>query len=126
MADAHELIYIDTASLSRSVDCVCHQRQHWQRFERPGKCFVDSDCVRLLHSTSVEKRSDPCRYFLAMTCSQPLYGKLSDIFGRKPCLLFAYSLFGLGCLGCGLAQTMIALVLARVGLQDRLVFSLRY
>ncbi|KAL8860980.1 MAG: hypothetical protein Q9178_002493 [Gyalolechia marmorata] len=26
-------------------------------------------------------------YFLTMTCSQPLYGKLSDVFGRKPCLL---------------------------------------
>ncbi|KAL8635046.1 MAG: hypothetical protein Q9228_007423, partial [Teloschistes exilis] len=25
-------------------------------------------------------------YFLTMTCSQPLYGKLSDVFGRKPCL----------------------------------------
>lgn len=27
-------------------------------------------------------------YFLSMTCAQPLYGKLSDVFGRKPCLLF--------------------------------------
>ena len=33
-------------------------------------------------------------YFLSLTSAQPLYGKLSDIFGRKPCLLFAYLVFG--------------------------------
>lgn len=43
-------------------------------------------------------------YFLTLTSFQPLYGKLSDIFGRKACLLFAYAVFGLGCLGCGLAR----------------------
>uniref|UniRef100_A0A0D2XD05 Major facilitator superfamily (MFS) profile domain-containing protein n=1 Tax=Fusarium oxysporum (strain Fo5176) TaxID=660025 RepID=A0A0D2XD05_FUSOF len=47
------------------------------------------------------------------TASQPLYGKLSDIFGRKPCLLFAYIVFSLGCLGCGLAQGMAQLCAAR-------------
>lgn len=45
-------------------------------------------------------------YFLTLTSFQPLYGKLSDIFGRKECLLFSYLVFGLGCLGCGLAQDM--------------------
>lgn len=54
-------------------------------------------------------------YFLTMTCSQPLYGKLSDIFGRKPCLLFAYTVFGIGSLGCGLARSLAGLVVARVG-----------
>ena len=44
---------------------------------------------------------------------QPLYGKLSDIFGRKACLLFGYSIFGLGCLFCGLAQDMDQLIAAR-------------
>ncbi|KAF4427339.1 multidrug resistance [Fusarium acutatum] len=52
-------------------------------------------------------------YFLTLTSSQPLYGKLSDIFGRKPCLLFAYIVFSLGCLGCGLAQDMAQLCAAR-------------
>jgi predicted MFS family arabinose efflux permease len=42
-----------------------------------------------------------------------LYGKLSDIFGRKPCLLFGYFVFGLGCLFCGLAQNMGQLIAAR-------------
>src|ERR1700744_5745768 len=52
-------------------------------------------------------------YFLTLTSFQPLYGKLSDIFGRKACLLFAYSVFGLGCVFCGLAQTMEQLIAAR-------------
>ncbi|KAF2427559.1 MFS multidrug transporter [Tothia fuscella] len=52
-------------------------------------------------------------YFLTMTSFQPLYGKLSDIFGRKLCLLFAYVIFGLGCLFCGLAQDMNQLILSR-------------
>ncbi|KAJ5582671.1 hypothetical protein N7535_001291 [Penicillium sp. DV-2018c] len=53
-------------------------------------------------------------YFLTLTSFQPLYGKLSDIFGRKPCLLFAYAVFGLGCLCCGLARTIKELIAARV------------
>jgi MFS family permease len=52
-------------------------------------------------------------YFLTLTSFQPLYGKLSDIFGRKPCLLFAYAVFAIGCLGCGLAQDMVQLCIAR-------------
>ncbi|OOQ91150.1 MFS multidrug transporter [Penicillium brasilianum] len=53
-------------------------------------------------------------YFLTLTSFQPLYGKLSDIFGRKPCLLFAYAIFGLGCLFCGLARNINELIAARV------------
>ena len=53
-------------------------------------------------------------YFLAMTASQPLYGKLSDVFGRKPCLLFAYTMFGIGSLGCGMSTSMAGLIAARV------------
>ena len=53
-------------------------------------------------------------YFLSLTSFQPLYGKLSDIFGRKPCLLFAYGIFGTGCLLCGLARDINELIAARV------------
>lgn len=52
-------------------------------------------------------------YFLTLTSFQPLYGKLSDIFGRKGCLLFAYLVFGIGCVFCGLAQNMEQLIAAR-------------
>lgn len=56
-------------------------------------------------------------YFLTLTSFQPLYGRLSDIFGRKPALLFGYAVFGLGCLFCGLARNMNELIAARVRLQ---------
>ncbi|MCJ1288863.1 hypothetical protein MMC34_000394 [Xylographa carneopallida] len=52
-------------------------------------------------------------YFLTLTSFQPLYGKLSDIFGRKPALLFGYAVFGIGCLFCGLARNMNELIAAR-------------
>ncbi|KAJ6258563.1 Vacuolar membrane protein [Drechslerella dactyloides] len=37
-------------------------------------------------------------YQLGILSTQSMYGKLSDIFGRKALLLFAYSLFATGCL----------------------------
>ncbi|KAL0061217.1 hypothetical protein AAF712_011976 [Marasmius tenuissimus] len=52
-------------------------------------------------------------YMLTVTSFQPLYGKLSDIFGRKTCLIFAYCVFGIGCLLCGLSKTMDQLILSR-------------
>ncbi|GJN68833.1 hypothetical protein PLIIFM63780_000981 [Purpureocillium lilacinum] len=52
-------------------------------------------------------------YFLTLTSFQPLYGKLSDIFGRKECLLFAYAVFAVGCVGCGLARDMVQLCVSR-------------
>ncbi|KJA21585.1 hypothetical protein HYPSUDRAFT_67708 [Hypholoma sublateritium FD-334 SS-4] len=52
-------------------------------------------------------------YLLTITSFQPLYGKLSDIFGRKSCLLFAYCIFATGCLLCGLSRNMTELVASR-------------
>ncbi len=52
-------------------------------------------------------------YFLTLTTFQPLFGKLSDIFGRKACFLFAYAVFGTGCLWCGLARSIDELIAAR-------------
>ncbi|KAK6216173.1 hypothetical protein LQW54_003747 [Pestalotiopsis sp. IQ-011] len=69
---------------------------------------IGSD-LEALNSTSWIATS----YFLTLTTFQPLYGKLSDIFGRKECLLFSYSVFGLGCLGCGLSKDIIQLCVAR-------------
>ncbi|KAI9337558.1 major facilitator superfamily domain-containing protein [Obelidium mucronatum] len=42
-----------------------------------------------------------------------LYGKLSDIFGRKPVFLFALVLFEIGSAICGAAQNMTALIVGR-------------
>ena len=53
---------------------------------------------------------------LSATAVTPLYGKLSDIHGRRAMLLIAIGVFALGSLACALAPTMLALILAR-GLQ---------
>ncbi|KAH8119468.1 MFS general substrate transporter [Phellopilus nigrolimitatus] len=55
-------------------------------------------------------------YLLMSACLSPLYGKLSDIIGRKPILFFSISIFLLGSALCGAAQTFIWLALCR-GLQ---------
>jgi MFS family permease len=52
-------------------------------------------------------------YMLAMCISQPLFGKLSDIFGRKSCLQVAYILFTIGTIGSGLGRSMAQIIAAR-------------
>lgn len=52
-------------------------------------------------------------YLLTQTAFQPLYGRLSDIFGRKPATLFASGVFLLGSLLCGLSRTFTQLCIAR-------------
>ncbi|KAF9359965.1 hypothetical protein BGX34_008026 [Mortierella sp. NVP85] len=52
-------------------------------------------------------------YLLTNTAMQPLYGKLSDIFGRKNTILVAIFFFLLGSLICGAAPTIVILVVGR-------------
>nr|KMM68746.1 multidrug resistance protein fnx1 [Coccidioides posadasii RMSCC 3488] len=52
-------------------------------------------------------------YFLTLTAFQPLYGRISDLFGRKAALCFSFGLFAVGCLWCGLARSMKELIIAR-------------
>ncbi len=53
-------------------------------------------------------------YLLAVTVSLPVYGKLSDTFGRKPVLIAGAALFLLGSLLCALAWNMGALIAFRI------------
>ncbi|GCB48646.1 emrB/qacA family drug resistance transporter [Streptomyces sp. NL15-2K] len=53
-------------------------------------------------------------YLLAVTVTLPLYGKLSDTFGRKPVLITGAALFLLGSLLCALAWNMGALIAFRI------------
>nr|WP_155053994.1 MFS transporter [Streptomyces blattellae] len=53
-------------------------------------------------------------YLLAVTVTLPVYGKLSDTFGRKPVLVAGTSVFLLGSLLCALAWNMGALIAFRI------------
>lgn len=53
-------------------------------------------------------------FALAQAVSQPLYGKLSDIYGRKAMLIFAYTLFAIGMVLTGMGQSMPILIIGRV------------
>ena len=52
-------------------------------------------------------------YLLTSTISGPLYGKLSDLFGRRPIFLFGIGIFMVGSLLAGLSQEMWHLIGAR-------------
>jgi EmrB/QacA subfamily drug resistance transporter len=52
-------------------------------------------------------------FLITSTISTPLYGKLSDIYGRKPFFLFAITIFIAGSALCGLSRSMYELAAFR-------------
>jgi EmrB/QacA subfamily drug resistance transporter len=52
-------------------------------------------------------------YLLTSTASTPLYGKLSDIFGRRPVFQFSISIFLIGSLFAGMSVNMTMLIATR-------------
>ncbi|MGY1638991.1 MDR family MFS transporter [Geodermatophilus sp. SYSU D00742] len=52
-------------------------------------------------------------FLITSTIATPLYGKLSDIYGRRPFYLFAIGVFVVGSVLCGLADTMYQLAAFR-------------
>ncbi|WP_127503295.1 MFS transporter [Actinoplanes solisilvae] len=53
-------------------------------------------------------------YLLAQAVSVPIYGKLNDLFGRKPVILWGIGLFLLGSILCGIAWSIVPLIIFRV------------
>jgi EmrB/QacA subfamily drug resistance transporter len=52
-------------------------------------------------------------YLLTSTVTVPVWGKLSDLFGRRRLFQIGVAVFLLGSLACGVAQTMTQLIVAR-------------
>ncbi len=52
-------------------------------------------------------------YLITSTVSTPIYGKLSDIFGRRPLFIIAISIFLVGSLAAGFANSMYFLAVTR-------------
>ena len=55
-------------------------------------------------------------YLLTQTVTIPVYGKLADVYGRKPILLLGIAGFLVGSVLCGIAWSMVSLIVFR-GLQ---------
>jgi len=52
-------------------------------------------------------------FLITSTISTPLYGKLSDLYGRRPFYLFAIGIFVVGSLACSFADSMYQLAAFR-------------
>lgn len=52
-------------------------------------------------------------YLLTMAVTTPIFGKISDLYGRKPVFLYGSMLFLLGSLLCGFSQSMTQLIVFR-------------
>jgi MFS family permease len=52
-------------------------------------------------------------FLLPSTVAMPLYGKMSDLYGQRNVLTFAVATFLVGSALCGLAQSMLQLILFR-------------
>jgi EmrB/QacA subfamily drug resistance transporter len=61
-----------------------------------------------LHGLS-QQASVTTAYLIISTIATPIYGKLSDIFGRRPLFIFAISIFLVGSLLSGFATSMLEL-----------------
>lgn len=68
-----------------------------------GRVFNDASTVSWVGTS----------YLLTSTAFQPLYGRLSDIFGRKNILLGCLSIFLVGSILCAVSQSMIMLIVFR-------------
>jgi DHA1 family bicyclomycin/chloramphenicol resistance-like MFS transporter len=53
-------------------------------------------------------------FFIGMTIGQLIYGPISDRFGRKPPLLFGFSLFAAASIGCAMSDSLAALCFWRL------------
>src|SRR3954462_14496025 len=78
-----------------------------------------------LHGLSLQAWATTA-YLITATLSTPLYGKLSDLYGRKPLFVIAISVFTLGSALCAFSTSMYILAAFRAlqGLGTGGLFSL--
>lgn len=52
-------------------------------------------------------------YLVTSTAFQALFGRFSDVFGRRACFTVSTIMFMISCLGCSFAEDMLTMELAR-------------
>src|SRR3546814_4400861 len=78
-------------------------------------CFFFSSRIRHTRCalvTGVQTCALPI-YLLAQTVTIPIYGKLADLYGRKPVLIGGTALFLIGSAACAAAWGMLPLIAFR-------------
>ncbi|KAH7033705.1 major facilitator superfamily domain-containing protein [Microdochium trichocladiopsis] len=82
---------------------------------------ADASLVMATHTTIASSLGDLqnsswlfISFGLAGAATQTLFGKLSDIYGRRSILLASYGMFAVGCAFIGLGQTMWEVILGRL------------
>jgi multidrug resistance protein len=76
--------------------------------------IISQTIAEHLNGTALESFWANISYLLCVVVTQPLYTTISDTFGRKPPLYFAFLLFAVGSLAFALAQNMTTIIAGRV------------
>jgi MFS family permease len=75
---------------------------------------ITSEFIRMGNGSWIDGSWIVTSFGLATCATQPMYGRLSQIFGRKPILQMSYLLFLTGTAIAGLAQNMVQMIVGRV------------
>lgn len=70
--------------------------------------------ARALHTSAAMVEYTLTIYFFGFALGTLFFGKVSDHFGRKPCVLLGLLIFILGCLGCYYSQSITGLMWSRL------------
>ncbi|THV63802.1 MFS general substrate transporter [Aureobasidium pullulans] len=75
---------------------------------------ITSEFIRLGGGSWIDGSWIVTSFGLATCATQPMYGRLSQIFGRKPILQMSYLLFLIGTAIAGLARNMMQMIIGRI------------
>src|SRR6476469_3533576 len=78
-----------------------------------GLAAIDSTIVATAVPQIVADLGSFSIYLLTQAVTVPIYGRLSDVFGRKPVLLFGVAGFLVGSVLCAVAWSMVTLIIFR-------------
>ena len=71
------------------------------------------DIARYLNVTEAMAEYTLSIYLVGLSLGTLFWGRLSDVFGRRPCLLFGVSIFIIGCFGCFFSTSIESLMAFR-------------
>lgn len=128
VSDSSVYLHLCGGSLTDRQNTWSGQAHFWTRLCKLRPDVIDSNRFCLQRNTSVSTALPTLgrvfndasmaswvgtSYLLTSTACQPVYGRLSDIFGRKSVLLGCLSIFLVGSVLCAVSQSMTMLIVFR-------------